>query len=115
MNTLKLSHYTDVEPKDAGKGTSKLNIRWLITREDGAKNFAMRLFEMDSGGFSPLHSHDWEHEIFILEGEGVVVGGEQTVKFKAGDAIFIPSNEKHQLRNNSNKPCKFLCFIPYKD
>ena len=110
---MKTIHYSDVEAKDAGTGTSKLTIRWLITRETGAKNFAMRLFEMDAGGYSPLHSHNWEHEIFILEGEGLVVGGEETVKFVAGDAIFIPSNEKHQLRNNSNKTCKFLCLIPY--
>jgi quercetin dioxygenase-like cupin family protein len=112
---MKILHYTDIEAKDAGTGTSKLNIRWLINKETGAKNFAMRLFEMIAGGYSPLHSHDWEHEIFILEGEGVVVGGENTVKFEAGDAIFIPPNEKHQLKNNSKKPCKFLCFIPYKE
>lgn len=111
---MKTFHYTDVEAKDAGAGTSKLTIRWLLTKEMGAKNFAMRLFEMDAGGFSPLHSHDWEHEIFILDGKGVVVGGEQSVSFKAGDVIFIPSNEKHQLRNNGSKPCKFLCFVPYK-
>jgi quercetin dioxygenase-like cupin family protein len=110
---MKTFHYTDVEAKDAGEGTSKLTVRWLISKEIGAENFAMRLFEMDAGGFSPLHSHNWEHEIFILEGEGVAVSGEKTVKFEAGDAIFIPPNEKHQLRNNSDKPCKFLCLIPY--
>jgi quercetin dioxygenase-like cupin family protein len=90
-----------------------LKVRWLITKEIGAKNFAMRLFEMEAGGYSPLHSHIWEHEVFILEGEGVVVGGQEEKKFKAGDAIFIPSNEKHQLKSSSKKPCKFLCLIPY--
>ena len=112
---MKIFHYTNVEAKDAGAGTSKLNVRWLITKEIGAKNFAMRLFEMDAGGYSPLHSHSWEHEVFILEGEGLVVGGKEEKKFKAGDAIFIPSNEKHQLKNNSKKPVKFLCLIPYTE
>jgi quercetin dioxygenase-like cupin family protein len=112
---MKLFRYTDVEAKDAGEGTSKLNVRWLISKEIGAKNFAMRFFEMDAGGYSPLHSHNWEHEIFILEGEGVAVSGEKQVRFEAGDAIFVPANEKHQLRNSGKKLCKFLCLIPYLD
>jgi quercetin dioxygenase-like cupin family protein len=112
---MKLLHYTDIEAKDAEGGSSKLTIRWLITKETGAKNFAMRLFEMEPGGYSPLHSHSWEHEVFILEGEGVVVGGNEETKFKAGDAIFLPPNEQHQLRNSSKKPVKFLCFVPYTE
>ena len=110
---MKIFHYRDVEAKDAGEGTSKLSVRWLITKEMGAENFAMRLFEMEPGGYSPFHSHTWEHEVFILEGEGVVVGGGEERKFKAGDVIFIPPNEKHHLRNNSRKTVKFLCLIPY--
>jgi len=115
VNKLKIFHYTDVEAKDAGGGSRKLKVRWLITKETGAKNFAMRLFEMEPGGNSPLHTHNWEHEVFILEGEGIAVSGKEEKKFKAGDAIFIPPNEKHQLKNSSEKPVKFLCLIPYKE
>jgi quercetin dioxygenase-like cupin family protein len=114
VKRMNIFPYTDVEAKDAEGGSTKLKVRWLITKEIGAANFAMRLFEMEAGGNSPLHSHSWEHEVFILEGEGLVVGGQEEKKFKAGDAIFIPSNEKHQLKNNSKKTCKFLCLIPYK-
>jgi quercetin dioxygenase-like cupin family protein len=114
MKKMKIIHYTDVEEKDAEGGSRKLKVRWLITKDIGAKNFAMRLFELDAGGHSPLHIHNWEHEVFILEGEGIVVSEKQERKFKAGDAIFIPPNEKHQLKNNSKEPVKFLCLIPYK-
>lgn len=110
---MKHFHYTDIKAKDADGGSSKLTVRWLITKEMGAENFAMRLFEMQAGGHSPLHSHSWEHEIFILEGEGLMVGGTEERKFKAGDTIFIASNEMHQLKNNSKKSCKLLCLIPY--
>ena len=110
---MKVFPYTDVKAKDAEGGSKKLAVRWLITKEMGAENFAMRLFEMQAGGNSPLHSHNWEHEVFILEGEGVVVGGKEEKPFKTGDAIFIPANETHQLRNTANKTCKFLCLVPY--
>jgi quercetin dioxygenase-like cupin family protein len=102
-----------VEAKDAEKGTFNLKVRWLITKDIGAENFAMRLFEMEPGGYSPLHSHAWEHEVFILEGEGTVQSGGEERKFKPGDVIFIPPNEEHQFRNNGSKIVKFLCLIPY--
>jgi len=110
---MKIFHYQDVEAKDAEEDASKLRVRWLITKEVGAENFAMRLFEMEARGYSPFHSHSWEHEVFILEGEGLVVGEGKEREFRAGDVIFIPPNEKHQLKNNGKKTVKFLCLIPY--
>ena len=111
---MKILNYTSVEAKDAGVGTSKVNIRWLINDEMGAKNFFMRLFEIKSGGYTPLHIHDWEHEIFILEGEGIVVCEEEEKLFRAGDFVFISPNEKHQFRNIGKKLVKLLCLIPNK-
>ena len=70
---------------------------------------------MDSGLQNPLYSHNGEHKIFILEGKGLVIGGQEEKKLKAGDAIFIHPNEKHQLKSSSKKACRFLCFIPYKE
>jgi len=109
---MKVFHYKNVEAKDAEEGASKLKVRWLITKEMGAPNFAMRLFEMEPKGHSPFHSHPWEHEVFILEGEGLVVSDEGEKKFRAGDVVFILSNEKHQLKNNGEKTAKFLCLVP---
>ena len=110
---MKIFHYRGVEAKDAEEGASKLKVRWLITKDMGAENFAMRLFEMDPEGYSPFHSHPWEHEVFILEGEGIVVGGGEERKFRAGDAIFISPNEKHQFKNTGETTVQFLCLIPY--
>ncbi|HER54316.1 MAG TPA: cupin domain-containing protein [Candidatus Bathyarchaeota archaeon] len=112
---MNIFHYTTVTPKDAGPQTSKTNVRWLITKEMGAKNFAMRLFEIQPDGYTPLHTHDWEHEIFILEGEGILVSGEKEFSFKTGDVVFIPPNELHQMKNTGNKTCKIICLIPYKE
>jgi quercetin dioxygenase-like cupin family protein len=111
---MKVVHYQNVEAKEANEGASKLRVRWLITKKMGAPNFAMRLFEMEPKGHSPLHSHRWEHEVFILEGEGTVVGGTEEREFTAGNAIFIPPNEKHQFRNDGKKAVKFLCLVPHK-
>jgi quercetin dioxygenase-like cupin family protein len=111
---MKVFSYQNIEAKDANEGASKLKVRWLITKEMGAPNFAMRLFEMEPKGHSPLHSHPWEHEVFILEGKGLVVSEQGDKKFKAGDVVFILPNEKHQFKNNGEKTLKFLCLVPHK-
>jgi quercetin dioxygenase-like cupin family protein len=110
---MKIFNYDTVKAKDAGYGASKITVRWLITKEMGAENFAMRLFEMEPSGYSPLHVHAWEHEVFILEGEGQVFDGEKATVFKAGDVVFVPPDERHQFKNNGKKTLKFLCLIPY--
>ena len=112
--TMKHVYYEDVPAEEAVMdGVKDVSIRWLISDKDGAKNFAMRLFEIAPGGHSPWHQHEWEHEMFILEGEGTAVkeGGEE--KFKAGDAFFIEPWEWHNFKNTSDKILKFLCLIPY--
>ena len=98
---------------EAEEGALKVKVRWLITKEMGAENFAMRLFEIEPGGYTPLHNHPWEHEVFILEGEGVVIGENKEIKFKEGYVVFIPPGEKHQFRNTCERVVKLLCLIPY--
>lgn len=111
---MKIFNYRDVEAEEAEEGAVKLKVRWLITKDVGANKFAMRLFEMEPGGVSPLHNHPWEHEVFILEGRGLVVGGREENEFKEGDVVFIPPNETHQLKNIGKRTVKFLCLIPYE-
>jgi quercetin dioxygenase-like cupin family protein len=106
---------SDVEAKEAGEGAVNVRMRWLISKEIGAENFAMRQIEIGPQGHSPLHSHPWEHEIFVLEGEGVVTGGGDERRVKQGDFVFIPPNEMHQTRNTGQKTMKLLCMIPYKE
>ena len=106
---MKIVSYKDLEAQEV-EGSSKLKIKWLNT--EGSSNFAMRHCELGSGGYSPHHSHAWEHEIFVLEGEGVVLGDKETKSIKPGDSISIPADEIHQIKNNSKKPLRILCIIP---
>jgi quercetin dioxygenase-like cupin family protein len=109
---MKVFPYTDVKAEDADSGAEKVKVRWLITKETGAPNFAMRLFEVGKGGCSPFHNHAWEHEVFIFEGEGSVMSEKGPRRFKQGDVVFVPPNEKHQFKNVGKGVLKFLCIVP---
>ena len=113
---MKHVHYTDVKldtPSEEGVKDTKL--RWLISKKDGAENFAMRLFEVKAGGNTPLHQHDWEHEVFILEGSGEARNKEKSTSFKTGDFFFVKPMEWHQFVNTGSETLKFLCLVPIKD
>ncbi len=112
---MKHVHYTDVELETPSEeGVKDTKVRWLISKKDGAENFAMRVFEIGPGGNTPLHQHDWEHEVFVLEGKGIMRDKENEKTFKQGDVFFVKPMEWHQFVNNSNEMLKIICLIPIK-
>jgi quercetin dioxygenase-like cupin family protein len=112
---MKIFHYQSVEAKDADEGAKGVKVQWLITKEIGAPSFAMRRFQIVPNGNSPLHTHPWEHEVFVLEGKGTVVGKDKETEIRPGSVIFIAPNELHQFKNNSNSILVFLCIVPIRD
>ncbi|TVQ63723.1 MAG: cupin domain-containing protein [Phycisphaerales bacterium] len=84
----------------------------MVGREDGAPNFALRHFRVRPGGHTPRHSHDYEHEVFIVEGGGTVLleGAERPIR--AGDVIYIPADEEHQFQADASAGLRFLCLVP---
>lgn len=109
---MKVVHYSEVPGEDAGEETSGVTIRWVISAEDGAPNYYMRVFEITPGGHTPLHRHAWEHEIYILDGEAELVSEEGSSRVGPGTAIFIPGEELHQIRNPGESLLRLICTIP---
>ncbi len=93
-------------------GAKSVRIQWLISKEDGAENFAMRMFELQPGGHTPLHTHPHEHEVFIIEGHGIFVYEGEEHPFEAEHVIFVPGGKEHRFRNTSNSILRLLCIIP---
>lgn len=94
------------------EGAKDVEIRWLISKDDGAPNFAMRMFELQPAGHTPLHTHPHEHEVFVVEGDGIFVYEGKEHKFNAEYVIFVPPNKEHQFKNTGNSVLRMLCLIP---
>ena len=108
-----VKHHTEVPANDVTmEGAADCRVRWLIGDADRAPNFAMREFEVAPGGHTPRHFHDYEHEVFVLAGSGVVIDGDKERPLAAGDVIFVAPNDVHQFRNTGGEPMRFLCLIP---
>lgn len=91
------------------EGAHGVKVKYLLHEGVGAKRLQLRLFIIDVGGYTSLEKHKHEHEVFILQGKSLVRGGDSEVIVKEGDAIFIPSWEKHQFKNIGEEELQFLC------
>ncbi len=113
MAELKMMKALDVDAKEVEMdGVEGITIRWLISKADGAPNFAMRLFEVALGGHSPLHHHDWEHEVYIVDGNGEIEYEGERRPFEKGWFINVPPGREHQFINTGDGVMRFLCLVP---
>lgn len=77
-------------------------LKWLVTPETiGAEKISMAVMYCPPGStVRPLHSHrDIEEILYILEGEGEAWVDGEVAPFKQGDAVLLPANSKHMVRN----------------
>lgn len=96
---------------DGAQGVSASS---LVAEPDGAPTCAMRLFELAPGGRTPHHTHDWEHVIYVVEGEGLVATGKEEFELAAGDTALVDPGEEHHFSNNGKAPFRFVCVVPLR-
>ena len=97
----------------AKPGFAGMIARFLLTSDDGCPRYAMRLMEWSPDGHTSYHQHKEEHEMFVLEGQAVVIGyNKEEVELHEGDAIFIAPCEFHQIRNVGSGRLRMICTVP---
>jgi quercetin dioxygenase-like cupin family protein len=110
---MKIANIQDVESKPVEmEGARGCSVRWMLGRQDGAPNFTLRHFEVEPGGYTPRHFHPYEHEVYVLEGNGVVYENDHSHPLRAGDVVLVKPDEIHQFRNTGDTTMKFICLIP---
>jgi quercetin dioxygenase-like cupin family protein len=106
-------HYSDVKEEVPAMPGMQATIRWLIAEKEGARNFAMRVIEVKRQGEKiPLHQHPYEHEVFVIEGEGSVLAPEGGKSVRPGDYVFVGPDERHGFENTGRSAFRFICVIP---
>ena len=93
-----LLRLNEITPKDRGGG---LRTYPLVRKAIGATDFINGVTEFDPGAAVPLHYHNCDESVVMLEGEGLAVieGVESAVA--PGDTTFIPAGIHHFFRNTS--------------
>ena len=98
--------------KSNSKNTGELPIltSWMLVspQNSSTRKFSLQISEIPVGSKQPLHHHDPEQCYYIIKGRGLMIIEEQTREGTAGDAVYIPSNKKHGIKNIGNDILEYL-------
>ncbi len=98
--------------KSNSKNTGELPIltSWMLigSQNSQAQNISLQISEIPAGSEQPIHNHDPEQCYYIIKGRGLMIIEAEAKGVKAGDAIHIPSNKKHGIRNIGKGSLEYL-------
>jgi quercetin dioxygenase-like cupin family protein len=109
---MKIQNYRQVKGIKTNPGVT---MHIVAGTDEKAPNFVMRVFEIEPGSATTLHSHAWEHEFFVLEGKGVVKSSGKELPIQAGDAAMVLPNEQHSVMNTQKEMLRVICVVPLVD
>jgi len=109
---MKIQNYRQVKGISAAPGVT---MRVVAGTAEKAPTFVMRVFEIQTGSATPLHTHPWEHEIFVLAGKGVLRSGGKETPLLEGDAATVLPNEQHSFLNIGKEMLRLICVVPLVD
>jgi len=85
---------------------------WRLARKTlGAEAFGFNVVDIEAGGQIPAHDHtgDNQEEVFIiLEGDGVIVAGDEEHEAPAGTFCRFAPEVSRTIRNKSGAPVRAL-------
>ena len=110
MHKTTLDH-TTTQPVNLD-GVSGVSMRILMGRPHDHPNFSMRHFVVEPGGHTPRHSHDYEHQVIVLEGSGEAEHDGETIEVNKGDVLYVEPDKLHQFRNTGSHQLEFICMVP---
>ena len=90
---------SQLTPRERGGGVRTIP---LVTRAHGATTFINGITIFDPGAAVPVHCHNCDESVVILEGHAIVeIDG---TEFEVGpqETTFLPPNIPHRFRNASD-------------
>jgi quercetin dioxygenase-like cupin family protein len=84
----------------------------LVGHKDNSPRMVMRKFEVEKGGETPYHSHNYEHVIYVLKGTGKLKVEGKEMPLPQGASVLVPPNVYHQFINAGEDEFHFICVVP---
>jgi len=89
--------------------------RIFVSPEVGAERLRMHISCISPGKRAhPPHQHPEEEIMYILEGRGTMLLGEEETEVVAESAVFVPSNLFHGIRNTGETPLRYMVILEAK-
>lgn len=85
-----------------------------IGTSDGSSTFSFRVFTLGPGGYTPFHTHEWEHINYVISGTGSLVDKDKNeTALIEGSFAYVEPGEQHQYKNTSDtEDFIMICAVP---
>ena len=90
----------EVEPFDRGSGVRTIPYVGRWNCETNRVTTGQTQFQEGTG--LPLHSHNVEESVLVLEGEAVAEIGDESFELVAGEATWVPAGVPHRFWNRGS-------------
>lgn len=102
----------DIFNRSNSKHTGELPIltSWMLigSQNSSTKNLSVQISEVPIGSEQPTHQHAPEQCYYILKGKGLMMIGDESKEVTSGDAVYIPSNANHGIKNIGEEVLEYL-------
>ncbi len=107
----KESDSTGIVSRPVHRGEGNIDMRGFF---DSMSNLPVKfqVWELAPGVSEGAHTHEGANSLeelyYFLEGRGEMWFGEETLEVQAGEAVLVPENVDHGMRNPSDKPLRLI-------
>jgi mannose-6-phosphate isomerase-like protein (cupin superfamily) len=98
--------------RDNSKNTGQLPIltSWMLIgpKNSSTQNLSIQISEVPIRSEQPIHQHEPEQCYYIIKGKGLMTIEDESKEVTSGDAVYIPSNANHGIKNIGDEVLKYL-------
>ena len=83
---------------------------WMLIspKTSSAQNLSIQISEIPVGSAQPVHHHEPEQCYYIIKGKGLMTIEAEVREVAAGDAVLIPANIEHGIKNIGEEVLEYL-------
>ena len=100
MASPKLIRHDSVKHLERAPGVT---VSSMVGEETGATQISSGITTFAPGSSNTTHYHNAEESVIVIEGEGVMVIGEEEHHVKPNDAAFITPGTHHRIMNTGDR------------
>jgi quercetin dioxygenase-like cupin family protein len=91
------------------------SLSMVVNREVGARSMSVWVTFHEPGEVVPLHTHECEEIITIMDGEAIVTVAGESIQVHADMSIVIPPHTQHGYKNSSDGILRMIASLADPD
>ncbi len=80
----------------------------ISPQNSSTKNLSIQISFVPVGSGQPIHAHGPEQCYYVIKGKGLVIIENETREVSPRDAIYLPPNKKHGIKNIGDEVLEYL-------